>query len=204
MSIKRALLPGIRQRDAGSKVEATSLTGCGIPRFKQSIMSAMTESDSHAVPNKHSKLDKTTGDWLSESICSILLYTIRQWHSLISPCASKSSCGERDSCCSGHHPGSWRTMPASPQSRQVQDNCTMCLTTRTPVSRHQHCVACARARMGNAFPHHPSRADDMHASAPPSEQDAEAFSEQAATPASPRTCLAASHGSCAPAPAPKP
>ena len=151
-SIKRALLPGIRQRDAGSKVEATSLTGCGIPRFKQSIMSAMTESDSHAVPNKHSKLDKTTGDLPSESICSILLYTIRQWHS---PSENKSSCGERDSCCSGHHPGSWRTMPASPQSRQVQDNCTMCLTRRTPVSRHQHCVACARARMGNAFPHHP-------------------------------------------------
>ena len=153
-SIKRALLPRIqiRKRDGGSKVEVTSLTGCGIPRFKQSIMTAMTESDSHSVPNKHSKSDKTTGELHSESICWILSYTIRQWHS---PSESKSACNERDSCCSGQHPGSWRTIPTSPQSRQVQDNCTMCLTRRTPVNRHQRCVACARTRMGDAFPHHP-------------------------------------------------
>ena len=120
-SIQRARWPRIRQRDAGSKVEATSLTGCGIPRFKQSIMTAMTESDSHSVPNKHSNSDKATDDLHSESICWILLYTIRQWHS---PSESKSACDERDSCSNGHHPGSCRTIPASPQSRHVQEHCT--------------------------------------------------------------------------------
>jgi hypothetical protein len=119
-SIQRARLPRIRQRDAGSKVEATSLTGCGIPRFKQSIMTAMTESDSHSVPNKHSKSDKATGDLHSESICWILLYTIRQW----TPSERKSACAEHDSYSNGQHPGSCRTIPASPESRQVQDNCT--------------------------------------------------------------------------------
>jgi Tfp pilus assembly protein FimT len=33
-------------------VVAATLSGFGIPLFKQSIMSAMTESASHSVPNK--------------------------------------------------------------------------------------------------------------------------------------------------------
>ena len=86
-------------------------------------------SASPSCPNNHSNSNNAPDDFHSDSFCWILLYKIRQGK----PSERKSACDERDSCSNRQHPGSCRTIPASPQRR-------------TPVTRHQRCVACRSAQ----------------------------------------------------------